>query len=664
MQWRIERYPRPRHTIMFVLSSVLMLAALAMPRTAPAQTTTPGTYTNPLPITAAGIGNGTVESCADPTITKSPSDQYWYVFCTKDPLNDDDKAAGGGYNFRNIPVLRSTDLVNWTYIGTVFNDANFPAWVEPSAGLFAPEIQFFGGTYYLYYSITNTKLEERGDDSAIGVATSTSLAGPWVDIGKPVVEPTPAYCCPDSRRATIDPEVIEVDGQKYMFYGSYFGGVSARKLSADGFTTDPASQVQITIDNRYEAPVVIPYNGFYYLFLSATDCCRGPLTGYSVFAGRSANILGPYVDKEGVSLLDEELPEQPSDGRFFARVGGTPVISMNGNRWVGPGHNAVFQDFGGQWWTVYHAIDRNEPYFRDAVDIFPGGCGTEDPPVPADEPCGDLTKRPLLIDPIDWVDGWPTVRGGFWASDTPQPAPAAQPGQRSAYRTTIKRDDRPGNLRPGLSDEFNGALDDQWTWVREPAAGEYAVENGALRLNTQDGDLYIASNNAPVLTRPLPSGDYVVETQVTLDMPLEKCPPDCRFIQAGLVIYGNDDNFVKLVDVSIFNTRQTEFAKELAPVQEGYPRYGNTVVGPPNTTTWLRIVKRTAGSEELYTAYTSRDGVNYVRGGTWTHQLGANARVGLIAFGGRDYTARFEYLRTSQIAAPYRVWAPLVTRNK
>ena len=40
------------------------------------------------------------------------------------------------------------------------------------------------------------------------------------------------------------------------------------------------------------------------------------------------------------------------------QVGGTPVISMNGNRWVGPGHNAIFTDFEGQDWFVYHAVDR------------------------------------------------------------------------------------------------------------------------------------------------------------------------------------------------------------------------------------------------------------------------------------------------------------------
>jgi arabinan endo-1,5-alpha-L-arabinosidase len=134
-----------------------------------------------------------------------------------------------------------------------------------------------------------------------------------------------------------------------------------------------------------------------------------------------------------------------------------------------------------------------------------------------------------------------------------------------------------------------------------------------------------------------------VEAKVKLNLPPEGC---CHnYVQAGLVIYGDDNNFIKLVHVSIWETRQTEFAKELAPVPAGYPRYGNTVVGPPDEWTYLRIVRRTNNEGELYTAYTSRDGVNWARGGTWTHQLGSGAQIGLVSMGGPGFTANFDYVR-------------------
>src|SRR5205085_12525535 len=120
---------------------------------------------------------------------------------------------------------------------------------------------------------------------------------------------------------------------------------------------------------------------------------------------------------------------------------------------VGTGHNAVFQDFDGQWWTVYHAVNRFDPYFDGAVGF---------------------TKRPVLMDALDWVNGWPTVRGGQWASDTPVQAPAAQPGWTTNYHLKLDQPDIPGQQISQLSDEFNEAtLSPQWSWVRQPATSTY-----------------------------------------------------------------------------------------------------------------------------------------------------------------------------------------------
>jgi arabinan endo-1,5-alpha-L-arabinosidase len=570
-----------------------------------------GTYTNPLPVQIPD--DGVVESCADPSIIYSEIDSYWYMYCTTDPLNDEDK-TGDNFNFRLIPMLRSTDLVNWEYMGDAFTVR--PDWLDPTSGLWAPEIDFFDGLYYLYYTVPNVADSVSGEpgcggDSAIGVATSESPLGPWEDQGV-VVEP---------RRNgpgcnffwTFDPDVVEDNGQKYIFFGSYYGGIAARELSADGLQSDPGSQVQITIPNRYEGAEVVYRDGYWYLFVSATNCCNGPLTAYSVFVGRSENILGPYVDREGVSLL-------------AGRVGGTPVLSMNGNRWVGTGHNSVFQDFDGQWWTVYHAVDRDDPYFEGAVGF---------------------TKRPVLLDALDWIDGWPTVRGGLWASDNPEHAPAAQPGTKTNYHLQTPDPDELGQLIDSFSDEFNGELGSQWSWVREPAADTYSVSEEIFSFDTQAADLFVDSNNASVLLESAPNGNYVVETRLKLNLPAEGC---CfNYVQAGLVIYGDDDNFIKLVEVSIWETRQTEFAKELFPVPDGYPRYGNTVVGPPGDWVYLRIVKQNHAGEEHYTAYTSLDGVNWVRGGTWTHELGSNASIGLVSMGGSGFVAEFDYVRVYKL---------------
>lgn len=583
---------------------------------------TAGTYRNPLkPVVP---GDGIVESCADPTVIYGQeSERRWYMYCTTDPLNDEDvNAAGTDYNFHLIPMLSSADLVNWRYEGDAFSAR--PAYATDGAALWAPEIVFHpeDGNYYLYYTVTDTTIP--GGGSAIGAAVGPTPLGPWTHAGAPVVEPHAADCCPGSRRWVFDPEVLRTSGPDYIYYGSYFGGISARVLSEDGLTSNPATQVQVAIDNKYEGAEVEQRGSWYYLFASATDCCRGPLTGYAVFVGRSASPLGPFVDREGVSMVS-------------GRAGGTPVIYQNGNRWVGPGHNTVFEDFTGQWWTIYHAVDVNDPYFTGPRQF---------------------TKRPPMLDAIDWVDGWPLLNGGRGPSDTPEHAPAAQPGERTAHRYRPAPVQGPGERIDRFSDDFNDAtLSSQWTWIRPPAPGTYSESGDQFHFDTQAADLFEDSNNASVLTEPTPRGNYVVETKVRLSVPPEGC---CfNYVQAGLVIYGDDDNFIKLVHVSIWNTRQTEFAKEVGPVvPEGYPRYGNTVVGPPGEWTWLRIVKETVGGSgtrgiygghEQYTAYTSHDGTNWSRGGTWVHHLGAAARIGLVSMGGSGFTADFDYVRVNRL---------------
>src|SRR4051794_26348067 len=577
-------------------------------------------YRNPLrPTIPKG---GLVESCADPTVIRGQERQHartWYMYCTTDPLNDGDVVDNDTATFHRIPMLQSHDLVNWTYVGDAL--PTLPSWAEPDAALWAPDVVYSRALhrYYLSFVVTNTRQSVSGepdgackDDNAIGVATSRSPLGPWTVSDNPVVGPRRAGpgC---SFFTTFDPDVLgnSIERSSILYYGSYFGGIFGQRVrvTPNGIhTSTPARRVNI--GNRYEGANVVRHGGYYYMFGSATNCCAGPLTGYSVFVGRSRSPLGPFRDREGHSFLD-------------GRVGGTPVISMNGNRWVGTGHSSAFRDFGGQWWLAYHAVDRNNPYFARTVAF---------------------TKRPPLLDPLDWVNGWPTVRAGRWASDKRMPAPAAQPGERTRYLPRPVAADRLGRPLPRFSDSFAGdSLRPRWSWVRPPDPSTYGVENGSFRFHTQNADLTRTPNTASVLTEPAPKRDYVVQTKVHLDVPAEGC---CQnFVQAGMLIYGSDDAFIKLSHVSIFETRQTEFAKEVTTVDG--PQYGNTVIGPPEETTYLRIVKRTAGDRTLFTGYTSTDGRTWVRGGTWVHNdLREDVRIGLVSMGGPgDFTAHFDNVR-------------------
>ncbi|HZU25989.1 MAG TPA: family 43 glycosylhydrolase [Bryobacteraceae bacterium] len=530
-----------------------------------------GAYRNPLTLTDPKTGPAM--SCPDPAIIRqhSASADTWFLFCTGDPLNFNDTDASGNLRTHLINEFTSTNLVDWTYIGDALPSR--PAWVAVNNSLWAPAVEYFNNRYYLYYVAPATTLP--GGGSAIGVATASSPAGPWTDSGAPVVAPEAAFCCPGSSRNVIDPDVVNDDsGQRYISFGGFFGGISIRKLSADGLTSDPSSETLIAIDNRYEGASFYKHDGWYYLFVSATNCCNGPLTGYTVFTGRARTPLGPFLDRQGVALSS------------FATEG-TIVISMNGNRWVGPGGNVVFDDDSGQSWMLYHAVDSTAPF-------FPGHPG--------------FTRRPALLDRLDWIDGWPTVRGGYWASDDAEPAPAAQPSQHDSVTLRERQDDTPGDLIASLSDEFNsGTLSAQWRFIHPNANNAYALSGGALQLQTRGADEISDPQHVAILAEQAPAGDYLVETKVTTSVPFDN---SCcyNFAQPALFIYGDDQNSLKLDVFPNFDTRQTEFGKQIGPVPAGYPGYGNTVVGPPGAAaTWLRIAKHTAaGGPDLYTAYQQR----------------------------------------------------------
>ena len=619
LHFRCSSPPNSRCTTLLLV----MLLAIALPLAAQApppagqSVTLPQTYTNPLKLETA-IGPAT--SCPDPAIIRQQIATYdvWYLYCTGDPLNADDVGSNGHLRLHLIPMYRSIDLIHWTYIGDAFQ--HMPAWIgNAAANLWAPAVKHFNGKYYLYYVAPNTL----AGGSAIGVATSNSPAGPWVDSGAPVVAPENNPYNGFPGRAVIDPDVVRgPSGQRYISYGSFNGGISIRKLSADGLHSDPSSEQQIAIDNYFEGGSFFQHDGYYYLFLSTSSCCDGPLSGYGVRVGRAKTPLGPFVDENGAPLNSFD-------------PGGEVAIASNGNKWVGPGGNVVFADDSGQDYMLYHAINRDSPYFAG----HPG-----------------FTRRPALIDPIIWANGWPEVRGGLWASDTVQPAPAAQPWEINHYQPEVAATmAQPGTQITALSDEFNNKkLSPQWHFIHPGADNSYVLTGSAYQVVTQGPDENTDPQQVSILGEPAPAeGNWMVETKVTTGAPFNN---SCcyNFAQAALFIYFNDRNSIKLDVFPDWDTRQSEFGKQVGPVPAGYPTYDHQNVGPVGKTTWLRIVMhQDRPGVQNYTAYTSPDGHTWTKGGTWQHLTsstgGALPQIGIAAENTPGFTMDFDFVRVYRL---------------
>lgn len=390
-------------------------------------------YTNP-------VSRGAFDAFPDPAIIKG-KDGNWYAYGTTDPV----RQSFGDNAFHFLPMARSKDMVHWEYAGDVFTGSTFPNWLPGVPGentfLWAPDIRYLDGKYYLYYSIAH--FGTTGEDSlfTIGLATAPTPTGPWTDSGGSVIE---GEDCPPT--TNIDPaEFTDKDGTRYLYWGSY-GAICAAKLTPDG-TRLASSTTQVSYGGQAEAAYVVRRGDFYFLFISEGGCCSGALSSYEVFVGRSRSPLGPFVDREGVSMM-------------ASRRGGTLVLSANGNKWVGPGHHSIATDFSGQQWFAYHAIDKNNPYLEP--------------------PREGINRRPMLIDRLDWIDGWPTVRGGAWASEDSQVAPVT---------SFAVGDDFNGDASLGTDWRREGAAQDGWQLVKEQDAGTY-VRQGAPASKPS----YLASN--------------------------------------------------------------------------------------------------------------------------------------------------------------------------
>src|SRR3984957_3468013 len=247
------------------------------------------------------------------------------------------------YTGQNILSKSSADKVFWTAGPSVFNPP--PAWttnaVPGFTGLFwAPDVLYFNNQYHLWYAVSTFGSQV----SAIGLVTNPTLdpTDPeykWTDQG-PVIESTNG-----SPYNTIDPSFTWDDSSNlWMAFGSYWNGIYMVQLNpATGLRISTNSPTyQLAYNSSIEASYIFRRGGYYYLFANWGSCCSGVDSTYNIRMGRSTNVTGPYLDENGVSMVNN---------------GGTVFQEATG-KFTGPGHVGILSGGGNQWWS-YHYYDAN-----------------------------------------------------------------------------------------------------------------------------------------------------------------------------------------------------------------------------------------------------------------------------------------------------------------
>jgi arabinan endo-1,5-alpha-L-arabinosidase len=246
------------------------------------------------------------------------------------------------YTGRGVPSFHSSDLKTWIPGPTVFTSS--PAWTDPLVpghrrnNFWAPEIVPLNDNFLLYYAVSTFGKNV----SAIGLATNATLdpADPkyrWVDCG-PVI-----HSSATNDFNAIDPSIArDANGRLWLSFGSFWSGVKLIQL-------DPATGKQLASDSpiyslahndSIEASYLYPHAGYYYLFVNWGLCCQGTNSTYEVRMGRSRQITGPYLDADGVDMMED---------------GGSPFLQTSGS-FIGPGQVGICTD-GGTNWLSCHFYD-------------------------------------------------------------------------------------------------------------------------------------------------------------------------------------------------------------------------------------------------------------------------------------------------------------------
>lgn len=222
-------------------------------------------------------------------------------------------------------VLETIDLKNWKISENVFASKGDNDQVSYSdALLFAPDVMFKNGTYYMYYCMPDRNAAE-------GVATSKSPTGPFVNGQKMQLKGI----------EEIDPCVfIDDDGQAYYIWGQFQAKIA--KLKSNMTEIDSTTIVTGFVNEKdhyfHEGGYMVKRDGIYYFIYADMSRSNRPTSiGYAT--GKSP--MGPF------------------------KYGGVIVDNSHCDPSTWNNHGSIVE-FKGQWYVFYHRSTHNSFMMRKA----------------------------------------------------------------------------------------------------------------------------------------------------------------------------------------------------------------------------------------------------------------------------------------------------------
>lgn len=242
----------------------------------------------------------------DPQITLGP-DGWYYLTGTSNKPNNSFWAPNDG-----IHLWSSEDLSNWKHIGLVWDVRKEGTWqnaIRQYFAIWAPEIHFTKGTYWITYSM-------QGESTGLLKSTSGKAEGPYIDMGR-------------MTNRDIDSSLFtDEDGTVYYVWQD--GKIARMREDMSGFAEEPKQM--LTVDGEtvgYEGAFIIKKDGLYILGAAEWNGDYRIDGTYDLMYAVSENIYGPY------SPRSVALPHG-GHGTMFLDRDGNLMCTLFGNDRTAP----------------------------------------------------------------------------------------------------------------------------------------------------------------------------------------------------------------------------------------------------------------------------------------------------------------------------------------
>ncbi|WP_203989827.1 ThuA domain-containing protein [Sphaerisporangium rufum] len=204
-------------------------------------------------------------------------------------------------------------------------------------------------------------------------------------------------------------------------------------------------------------------------------------------------------------------------------------------------------------------------------------------------------------------------------------------GAARTEKVTITVDSPGTTCLSGRSDGFDGTTLDRSRWSVLRENQDLRIEGGALHLPTSATDIYGTGNATPItnmVLQPAPEGAWQATAKVT-------APVRDAYQQAGLILYGDDDNYAKMViearGTNDAAARIFQYVREEAgaPNEVSDSNTANLGASFPDTA----YVRLASDGTDLTASY-SADGVTWTQMPQKDKKIAGitNPRIGLAAF--------------------------------